>query len=314
MFSVIMPVYNGEKFIHDAIKSVLSQTMTDWELIIVDDGSNDNTPVILKKFCNHEKIRIITQSNQGVSAARNLGIYKANGDYFTFLDADDVWCNNHLEVMQELICKYPSAGLYGTFTKTELQNGEEITECNFFKNRDESVFLEDFFEEYHKDKSAKMFTVITTCISREALRKTGGFPLGCPIGEDLELSLRVAAYFPVVLSKKCTAIYKKENSSATKDKSFDADWGFFDTVEQLYRDDEIPLSKRENLKKLMQWFSMRRYRHYLIDGDRKNAIKVYKETEKQWIGTNDRIINLILFFLPSSVIHKIFSLRWRGKA
>lgn len=314
MFSVIMPVYNGEKFIETAVESVMAQTLSDWELIIVDDGSKDGTPQILKKYSEHSKIHIITQSNQGVSAARNHGMLAGKGNYFAFLDSDDIWHKEHLAIMQELTLKYPSAGLYGTFTKTELQNGNEITECNFFKNRGETVFLEDFFEAYYKDTSAKMFTVITTCISREAFEKTGGFPVGCKIGEDLELSLKIAAYFPVVLSKKCTAIYKKGNSVATKDKSFDPDWRFFHTVQHIYRDEKIPLSKRENLKKVMQWFSMRRYRHYMIEGERKQAIKVYRGTDKQWLSKKDRMINFVLLFLPSVAIYKIFALRWRGKA
>jgi glycosyltransferase involved in cell wall biosynthesis len=314
MFSVIMPVYNGGKFIETAIESVMAQTLSDWELVIVDDGSKDDTPQILKKYSKHDKIHIITQSNQGVSAARNCGMLAAKGNYFAFLDSDDIWYKEHLAIMQDLIEKYPSAGLYGTFTKAELQNGKEIAECNFFKNREEIVYLEDFFEEYYKDSSAKMFTVITTCISREAFEKTGGFPVGCKIGEDLELSLKIAAYYPVVLSKKCTATYKKRNSIATKDKSFDPDWGFFHTVEYIYCDEEIPLSKRENLKKVMQWFSMRRYRHYMIEGKRKKAIKVYQNTNKKWLSKKDRMINLALLFLPSAAIYKIFSLRWRGKA
>lgn len=314
VFSIIMPVYNGGKFIDAAINSVLQQTISDWELIIIDDGSQDNTPQILEKYCKSAQIHVIRQCNQGVSAARNRGMAGAKGDYFVFLDADDIWHNDHLAVMQELIAKYPSAGLYGTFTKTELANSCVITTCHFFKNREETVFLEDFFAEYHKDKSVKMFTVITTCISKEALHKAGGFPVGCAIGEDLELSLKIAAYFPVALSKKCTATYRKGNSTATKDKSFDPDWGFFDTVEQIYGDETIPASKRENLKKVMQWFSMRRYRHYLMDGERKKARKVYRETEKRLICKKDRIINFILFLLPSAIVRNIFMIRWRGKA
>lgn len=314
MFSVIIPVYNGEKFIDTAIHSVLAQTFSDWELIIVNDGSSDNTLQVLEKYAPCDKISVINQENQGVSAARNNGIANAKGSHIVFLDADDVWYPNHLAVMHRLITKYPTAGLYGTFTKAELVNGDEITECEFFKNRDTDVFLEDFFAEYHKDKSAKMFTVITTCISKVALTKTGGFPVGCKIGEDLELSLRVAAYFPVVLSKTVTAVYKKENSSATKDRSFDADWGFFDTVEELYQDNEIPEDKKENIKKVMQWFSMRRCRHYIIEHKKKEAWKVFLTSQKSACSKTDWIINLGLLILPSELVRRIFALRWRGKA
>lgn len=313
MFSIIIPVYNGAKYIEKAIQSVFNQTVKDWELIIVDDGSTDDTADVLKKY-NYEKIHIITQKNQGVSVARNNGVSNANGSHIVFLDADDLWHKNHLEVMANLINKYPDAGLYGTFTRTELVNGEVITECNYFKDKDKEVYLEDFFAEYYKDKSAKMFTVITTCIKKEAFDKVGGFPVGCKIGEDLELSLRVAAYYSVVLSSVATATYKKQLSTATKTKSFDADWGFFNTVNDLYNDTTIPKSKRENLRLIMEWFNMRRCRHYIIDGEKSKAKIVFDNLDKSVISKKDILINKFLLMLPVMVVRKIFEARWRGNA
>jgi len=314
MFSVIIPVFNGEKFIKNAIDSVFAQTLSDWELIIVNDGSSDNTLSVLEKYKNNEKIRIVSQLNSGVSVARNTGVENSTGDYIAFLDADDVWHENHLEVMKTLADKYPDAGLIGTFTRVELVNHEVISECGYFGDKKQEVYLKDFFAEYHKDKSAKMFTVITTVVSRQAFDKAGGFPVGCKIGEDLELSLVIAAYYPVVLSPIATATYKKENSTATKTKSFDADWGFFERVQQLYQDDSIPQEKRANLKKVMEWFSMRRCRHYLIDGNRKAAKEVHRCMDKALISKKDYLLNVLLFFLPNGVIRKLFEARWRGKA
>lgn len=314
MFSVIIPVYNGEKFIDNAINTVFAQSYSDWELIVINDGSKDATASVLEKYADHPQITIIAQENGGVSAARNNGIAHAKGEYIVFLDADDVWEPIHLETMANLIEKYPAAGLYGTFTRTELVNGEIISECNYFKDKAEDIFLDDFLAEYHKDKSAKMFTVITTCISAQAMKKVGGFPVGCAIGEDLELSLRIAAYYPVVLSKKITATYKKENSVATKDKSFDANWKFFDTVKELYTDEEISPSKKENLRKVMGWFTMRRCRHYIIDGQKKNAWQAFKDTPKDSVSAKDRMINLVLLIMPAALVRKIFIARWRGKA
>lgn len=314
MFSVILPVYNGEKFVEKAIESVFAQSFSDWELIIVNDGSKDNTAAVLEKYENNPKIRIFTKENGGVSAARNLGMDKASGSHFAFIDADDIWMENHLEIMHELINKYPDAGIYGTFTAVELVNGEKIEKCSFFEGREETVYLPDFFLEYHKDKSAKMFTVITTCFSAEAIKKCGGFPVGCAIGEDLELSLRVAAYFPAVLTSRATAVYQKSNSTATKDISFDPDWGFFEGVKEILKDEEIPDGKRENLRKVMEWFSMRRVRHYLIDGKRKKAFEIHKKTDKSCISLKDNIINSVLLMLPAFAVKKIFMARWRGKA
>ena len=314
MFSVIIPVYNGEKHIDNAIESVLKQDLDDYEIIIVDDGSKDNTAAVLEKYRQSENIRIISQKNQGVSAARNRGMDEAKGSYFVFLDADDIWYPDHLSVMSSLIEKYPDAGLYGTFTRTHLVSGEYIEDCPFFRNRGDTVYLPDFFEAYHKDKSAKMFTVITTCISREAIEKAGGFPVGSPIGEDLELSLRVAAYFPVVLSNKKTALYNKENSSATKDISFDPEWSFFDTVDELYNDASIPSSKKKNLKKVMNWFTMRRVRHYCILGEKKKAWKHFFGICCLPYLLKDNIITFALLLMPTASVKKIFSARWKNKA
>lgn len=314
MFSVILPVYNGANFIDNAVASVLCQREKDWELIIVNDGSCDSTGKVLEKYKGHPKIRVITQPNLGVSAARNNGIAASRGNYIAFLDADDVWHEDHLEVMRKLTEKYPAAGLYGSFTRTVLVNGGTINECSFFRNREETICLDDFFEEYYKNKSVKMFTIITTCISRTAFDKTGGFTVGCKIGEDLELSLRVAAYFPVALTSRATATYIKGNSVATKANSFDPDWSFFDRVSELYADKDIPMSKKENIKKVMEWFTMRRCRHYIIEGRKKEAALHFCEIGNDPRLKKDKLITLLLLHMPSSAVKKIFEIRWRGKA
>ena len=314
MFSVIMPVYNGEKFIDDAVNSVCAQTYDNWELIRVNDGSKDNTAEVLKKYEANSQIKVLHKDNEGVSVARNTAISASQGDYIVFLDADDIWHKNHLEVMNELITGYPDAGLYGTYTRTELVNGDIMEECNFFKDKPNEVYLEDFFEAYYNDKTAKMFTVITTCFSRKALDVAGMFPVGCAIGEDLELSLRVAAYFPVVLSKLATATYKKVNSTATKDISFDPDWRFFDTVNELYSDNRVSDGKKENLKKIMQWFTMRKVRHLVICGRRKEAFSAYRDIGNDPKLLKDKLITIAILLMPVFMVRKLFEVRWRGKA
>jgi len=90
LVSVVIPAYNAEKYIVEAIKSVLAQTYANWEIIIADDGSNDRTAEIVRSF-NESKIRYFYQNNQGQSAARNLALVNCRGDYVAFLDADDIF-------------------------------------------------------------------------------------------------------------------------------------------------------------------------------------------------------------------------------
>jgi len=97
MVSIIVPVYNTEKYISETISSVINQTYQNWELIMVDDGSTDNSAQLIKDFCKkHNNIEYFFQKNSGVSAARNLGLQKAKGEYIFFLDADDFWRKDNL--------------------------------------------------------------------------------------------------------------------------------------------------------------------------------------------------------------------------
>jgi len=110
LVSIITPVYNAQKYIAQAINSVLSQTYKNWELIIINDGSSDNTEDIINSFCD-ERIIVISQSNGGVSSARNRGLEIARGEYITFLDGDDILPINSLKVRVDYLEKNPNIDL-----------------------------------------------------------------------------------------------------------------------------------------------------------------------------------------------------------
>ena len=96
--SIIVPIYNMEQYIGETIESVLKQTMSDWELILVNDGSNDRSLDICRDYATHNvRIKVIDMSNSGVSAARRCGLQVASGEYVTFLDGDDLLFSDALE-------------------------------------------------------------------------------------------------------------------------------------------------------------------------------------------------------------------------
>ena len=112
-FSVIIPLYNKVPYIRKALESVLAQTYTDYELIIVDDGSTDGSAEIAEAFLQElPASRLLKQKNAGVSATRNNGFSVSSAEYIAFLDADDWWEPTYLERMAQLIEDYPDAGLY----------------------------------------------------------------------------------------------------------------------------------------------------------------------------------------------------------
>src|SRR5690606_29093225 len=113
MFSVVIPLYNKASNISKTILTVLNQNFSKFEIIIVNDGSTDNSLDIVKTFSD-ERIVVIDQKNGGVSKARNTGIEHAKNDWIAFLDADDLWKPNHLETIYEMIIRFPNYDVYST--------------------------------------------------------------------------------------------------------------------------------------------------------------------------------------------------------
>lgn len=111
MISVVIPLYNKEKSIASTLQTVLNQTFTDYEIVIVNDGSTDNSVIEVEKV-QDDRIRLIHQQNAGVSAARNRGIEEAKGELIAFLDADDEWKPEYLVTQYQLSLKYPECSVF----------------------------------------------------------------------------------------------------------------------------------------------------------------------------------------------------------
>ncbi len=138
LVSIIIPMYNAEKYMDRTIQSVLQQSYTNWELIIVNDGSTDHSVAVCEKY-NNEKIKCFSQQNKGVSAARNYGINKALGDIIAFLDADDYWLEDNLSIKTRRIIDTNADYVYSNFkiineTDVVIKNGAEGTDIEILKN------------------------------------------------------------------------------------------------------------------------------------------------------------------------------------
>lgn len=142
LVSVIIPAYNAVETIIPCVKSVLNQTYKNLEIIVVDDGSTDMTKIILEEYKNEfciNSLQIIYQDNAGPSAARNLGIKLAKGEYIAFLDSDDVWYPQKIEKQMEIFIKKTSANIIGALLRRKGCTGDvfevsvrELMYCNCF--------------------------------------------------------------------------------------------------------------------------------------------------------------------------------------
>jgi glycosyltransferase involved in cell wall biosynthesis len=206
MFSVIIPLYNKAKYIEKTIFSVLNQTYTDFELIIVDDGSTDNSLEVIKSFVDN-RIQIITQRNNGVSSARNTGIINSAYEYIAFLDADDWWDTNFLTEISKMI-NLTDADMYAT--NYFFKYGD-----NMAKNHHVFKKSNQFVSEWYLCHLESIFCASSVVIKREIFKKIGMFDTRISYGEDIDLWIRIASNGNIIWSDLCLAVYNKTMDSLT---------------------------------------------------------------------------------------------------
>ena len=188
LVSVIIPTYNRGWIVKEAIDSVLEQDFHDYELIVVDDGSVDNTPKILKTY--GEKIKVLRQSNQGVSAARNSGIASASGRLISFLDSDDLWLPRKLSIQVEFFNDHPEAVINQTQERW-IRNGVRVNP----KERHHK-FSGMIFE---RSLALCLVSPSAVMIRKKLFNTVGIFDENLPACEDYDLWLRISCRYPVDL-------------------------------------------------------------------------------------------------------------------
>lgn len=198
MFSVIIPLYNKEKSIGGTINSVLKQTYSTYELIIVNDGSTDDSLNIAKSY-RDPRIKIITQRNGGESSARNTGIKAAINDYIALIDADDQWDEGFLCHMEKLIKDFPEASFFGC--QIESVNGSKKSIINAMHSK--RGYIENYFTSQINGPVVWSSSVI---IKRECFNEVGYFNTSYSRGGDLDMWVRLArkykvAFEPIPLSR-----------------------------------------------------------------------------------------------------------------
>ena len=195
MVSVIIPYYNSENTIIRAVESVTKQTFTDFEIILVDDGSNDNSHIIVDDYIkNHEKIdfKHYYQENAGPSEARNLGISKSNGEYIAFLDSDDSWVSNKLKIQTKLMAE-SKIDLLGSNINIVETNGKIVRKYYIKKQLENISFCKLLFRHY--------FCTSSVVLRKKVLDNMGGFPEKQKYAEDTLLFARITRRYKSAVSK-----------------------------------------------------------------------------------------------------------------
>lgn len=188
MVSVVIPTYNRGYMLADAIESVLTQDFTDYELIVVDDGSTDNTPSVLDHYL--DRFKVIQQSNQGVSAARNRGVAASKGDLIAFLDSDDLWLPQKLSVQTAFFQTQTDALICQT-EEIWIRKGQRVNPKKRHRKPSGDIF----------ERSLELCLVSPSAVMmrRTLFDWSGGFDETLPACEDYDLWLRIGCRYPVHL-------------------------------------------------------------------------------------------------------------------
>jgi glycosyltransferase involved in cell wall biosynthesis len=205
LISVIIPTYNHGQFIEEAVESVLAQTYKNFEVIVVDDGSTDNTREILKKY--ERGITYIFQNNKGVSSARNHGLSIAKGEVIAFLDSDDVWLPEKLSSQLKIMQGEHSIGLVGcgSYVMDYLGNVEREWVPKHYKSQ----------EEFLQQLSIRNILHNPSCmlVKKECFNRAGFFNECLQFGEDWDMWLRIAKHYKVDFAERPLMKFRKHGFS-----------------------------------------------------------------------------------------------------
>ena len=228
LVSIVTPVYNGSQYLSEAIESALAQTYKNFELLIVNDGSTDNSKSIISAYLSNPKIRYFEQQNAGVAAARNLALRYANGKYIGFLDQDDLWLPDKLSTQIEF-----------------LKTNQEIA---FVHSRQDYIQADgtpiaDYPKDWISDLHGKCFTelfrrnriaVLTVLLRKSVIDDIGFFNETVSRADDYELWLRICSKYPLGFQDKKLALYRCHDTNASRDY-IEMEQAELNALETLYK-------------------------------------------------------------------------------
>ena len=287
-FSVIIPLYNKENYIAATVQSVLNQTFTDFEVIIINDVSTDSSLDVALTFSD-KRIRIINhEKNNGLSASRNTGIKNALASYVAFLDADDLWKPQFLEKIYELSINYPEADLFGTKYQ-EIHPGNSIIEHTYTIK---TGLINDFFK---KELNQHIYCYSSFCVRKKSFAKIGLFNENISVGEDVDFNVRAnlvcsLAYCNDVLARITMYSENQITHSKLSGKTI---------IDHDYYERENP--GNTDLKKYLDFHRYAMAKRYKLDGDKKQ----YKKLVKSISLGNLNYKQIILLYSPVFVLKAI---------
>jgi len=276
-FSIIVPVYNKEKFVANTIRSVLKQNFTDFEIIVINDGSTDQSEQEIAAL-EDSRIRYFFKENEGVAIARNFGISHATASYICFLDGDDYWYPSFLETMFYYVSKLPEQKVFAVAIEIETKNKTIPAQYSIPTASDYEIV--NFFNASQKEC---ILWTSSVCIHKIVFENIGDFDTKIKNGEDTELWIRIGLQYPIVFIAKILARYIYDSESISRN------WNYFF---EKYTFEKYALEEKQNLA-LKRYMDANRFSAVIkckLLGDKKRAKELLNQIDLNNISVKKQII------------------------
>jgi glycosyltransferase involved in cell wall biosynthesis len=288
-FTVIIPLYNKENYVESALKSVLNQTFTDFEVSIVNDCSTDKSVAKIESYLSEKVTLIHHEKNKGLSATRNTGIQNAKAEYITYLDADDVWKTDFLSAIKELIDSFDEAKIFAT-NYEEIYGNTIVTPQNgtkFLAKNSKQII--DFFKH---NLQQGIYNHGSVCFHKSVFEKVGFYDETINFSEDIDFNIRAnsqfkLAYYNVVGMQYTMQSENQITTSKISDKN----------LPDYSKYDDLAL-KNPDLKKYLDFERYVLAKHLKFEGSSEKSKEIIKQVALKSLNRKQQF--LLLF--PTSVV------------
>ena len=310
--SVVIPLYNKAAQIERCLHSVLRQTHRQIEVVVVDDGSTDGGGQVVAAL-GDPRVRLVRQSNAGVSVARNRGLGEASQEWVFFLDADDEWMPNLIESLLRLHGRCPDAGVLACPTERVYADGSTsrvLLEARDFRGGSEVLL--DYFATFVR-LGQSPFSNSSFAVRRSAFTQAGGYTPGIRLTEDSDLWTRLALTTPMAMILPALARYHVETEGNTRKVVQIEKFEVVRTLERVLRQRLVPIAQRPGARALLRLQKLMQIRRHVLLGHRSPALRGLADVTLWRHVPTSSLVALIAALTPAAWVEGVRRFRNRSR-
>lgn len=282
-FSIVIPLYNKENYVENTLKSILSQTYSDYEVMVIDDCSTDQSVAMIKPYLS-DKIRLVSHAkNSGLSVSRNTGIRNATARYVTFLDADDTWQPTMLEAFHKMTIQFPDESIFAT-NYQEIYPGGEIRfpkNNTFDLENGKTYLITDFFK---RNTQQGFFIHSGICFDKKVYENVGFYDESIDFAEDLDFNIRAFSEYNLVYDNSRLVNYTMQSENQLTNSSI------LGKKVPDYNQYEKLTSDNPELKRYLDFERYVIAKHLKVDGDTTKYKKIIENISPENLNTKQKLL------------------------